>query len=420
MLDFQNENNKFYKEKGEKKGKYFDYRIFIMKKNFLNNDKIFPKINNNINSIKNNTNILLGIKKDKKKLNYSSYDIKMKKNNQKNNNIIIKLNRTNSLNNKNEISTHSKNILKNIYKNINYIKNSTHDIVKMNGLYLEKINKNNKNEDLKNYLNKSTNNLSLNLTSSKYEKTLSSIISKNLIKNFSYVNDNYRNQLNNAFLKFNPKVHYENLYYLQQVDSNVKNDILELRKTIDEDIKEITNHHYFKKLYEKIYNKNRNFKNNNNKTFEKGNKLLEEQFNLKYIYNEKIKKNEKKKKIKEKKEKLEEMEILKKSFEILINKIDNKEINKLIDKNILNYIINNYNMENIKDNKNKIINVNYKEFIDKMVELKIKNLNKLYNNKEIEIKTKFNDSLINFNKKIKNLKDNFIEEINFDIDNIKK
>ena len=114
------------------------------------------------------------------------------------------------------------------------------------------------------------------------------------------------------------------------------------------------------------------------------------------------------------------MEILKKSFEILINKIDNKEINKLIDKNILNYIINNYNMENIKDNKNKIINVNYKEFIDKMVELKIKNLNKLYNNKEIEIKTKFNDSLINFNKKIKNLKDNFIEEINFDIDNIKK
>ena len=118
------------------------------------------------------------------------------------------------------------------------------------------------------------------------------------------MNDNYRNQLNNAFLKFNPKVHYENLYYLQQVDSNVKNDILELRKTIDEDIKEITNHHYFKKLYEKIYNKNRNFKNNNNKTFEKGNKLLEEQFNLKYIYNEKIKKNEKKIKKNEKKKKL--------------------------------------------------------------------------------------------------------------------
>ena len=111
---------------------------------------------------------------------------------------------------------------------------------------------------------------------------------------------------------------------------------------------------------------------------------------------------------------------LKKSFEILINKIDDKEINKLIDKNILNYIINNYNMENIKDNKNKILNVNYKEFIDKMVELKIKNLNKLYKNKEIENKTKFNDLLINFNKKIKNLKDNFIEEINFDIDNIKK
>ena len=114
------------------------------------------------------------------------------------------------------------------------------------------------------------------------------------------------------------------------------------------------------------------------------------------------------------------MELLKKSSEILINKIDDKEINKLIDKNILNYIINNYNMENIKDNKNKILNVNYKEFIDKMVELKIKNLNKLYKNKEIENKTKFNDLLINFNKKIKNLKDNFIEEINFDIDNIKK
>ena len=114
------------------------------------------------------------------------------------------------------------------------------------------------------------------------------------------------------------------------------------------------------------------------------------------------------------------MELLKKSFEILINKIDDKEINKLIDKNILNYIINNYNMENIKVNKNKIINVNYKEFIDKMVELKIKKLNKLYKNKEIENKTKFNDLLINFNKKIKNLKDNFIEEINFDIDNIKK
>jgi len=417
MIDFQNENNK---EKFDK-NKFFDYRIFIMKKNFFNNDKIFPKINNNLYSIKNNTNIILGINKEKKKINYSFFDIKMK-NKQKNNNTKIKLNRNNSINNKNEISTHSKNILKNIYKNINYIKNSTHDIVKMNGLYLEKINKNNKTDDFKNYLNKSSNNLSLNLTSSKNEKTLSSIISKNLIKNFSYVNDNYRNQLNNAFLKFNPKVHYENLYYLQQVDPNVKNDILELRKTIDEDIKEITNHHYFKKLYEKIYNKNRNFKNNNNKTFEKGNKILDEKFNLKYIYNEKIKKNEKKKKIKEKKEKEEEMELLKKSFEILINKIDDEEINKLIDKNILNYIINNYNIENIKDkkNKNKILNINYKEFIDKMVELKIKNLNKLYNNKEIEIKTKFNDAFINFNKKVKNIKENFIKEINIDIDNIKK
>jgi len=65
MLNFNDEENKFSREKIEKKNKFFDYRIYTMKKKFYNNDKIFSKINNNMNSIKNNTNILLGIKKIK-------------------------------------------------------------------------------------------------------------------------------------------------------------------------------------------------------------------------------------------------------------------------------------------------------------------------------------------------------------------
>lgn len=85
------------------------------------------------------------------------------------------------------------------------------------------------------------------------------------IHNFDYVNDNFRKQLNKAFLLFNPLIHLENLYRLQKADPSIKDDINKLREIVNEDLKEVTDKQYYKKKYQELIKKSR-AKNRKNET----------------------------------------------------------------------------------------------------------------------------------------------------------
>ena len=173
-----------------------------------------------------------------------------------------------------DVSPYSKTILLKIGGYMKKIKQSILDITKMNGLYLEdKLNLTNKHLN-KNSTLSQTNFQRKKLKTNKTNKT-NSVIVKNLkkktkskselsekdddgfyggrskkddyLKNFLYVNDNYRKQLNCAFLKYNPISHLENLKILAQADPILYQDINNVKNEVDDSIKQITEKVYRKK-----------------------------------------------------------------------------------------------------------------------------------------------------------------------------
>ncbi len=127
------------------------------------------------------------------------------------------------------------------------MREKTQNIMKMNGLYLE------------DFLHKNQSYCQVLPEEKKEDNSLPQIEQKQklYIHNFDYVNDNFRKQLNKAFLLFNPLIHLENLYMLQKADPSIKDDINKLRESVNEDLKEVTDKTYYKKKYEALIKKNR-------------------------------------------------------------------------------------------------------------------------------------------------------------------
>ena len=190
------------------------------------------------------------------------------------------------------ISKGAKKIISKIGRNIGKIKNSITDITKMNGLYLEQqarktlstyrlqrnnleklnLKKENLLENLTNRgksLNNKENEVNYNKTQriDGYHKIrklniLNEINNKNkeieknkkekYMKNFLFVNDIYRKQLNLAFLKYNPEKHLENLKFLVEAEPLIRRDISTIKKEVEEDIKLRCYKNHFKKKYELI------------------------------------------------------------------------------------------------------------------------------------------------------------------------
>ena len=171
-----------------------------------------------------------------------------KESNAKPNYIRREMNRSSSSKLMEEVSKKSKIILLKIGKHVKKIKQSMTDITKMNGLYLDekakkknnnkkgiipKLRKNkstediNKNKTFTDNLNKFKNNLNYSDNEDEDNKLNQNKKTKkeNYVKNFVYVNDNYRKQLNFAFLKYNPQAHLDNLKILVQADPSIRKDI---------------------------------------------------------------------------------------------------------------------------------------------------------------------------------------------------
>ena len=188
------------------------------------------------------------------------------------------------------LSKNVQKMLKKISKNVDHIKNSIIDITKMNGLYLEdrakktffrthqvnngSLNFNNKNNseldikrmkaikkmnfrktqsDLnirgnKNYLNNNEENNNKDNNSNK-DNNQKDQKKDDYTKNFVYVNDNYRRQLNFAFLKYNADQHLENIKFLVQADPDIREDINNIVQEVQNDIEWKCDKKHFAKKY---------------------------------------------------------------------------------------------------------------------------------------------------------------------------
>ena len=135
---------------------------------------------------------------------------------------------------------------------------STEELKKLNALFLietsKKINKTNLQSQ---NLPKINNNQSINQETKDEQLIEENEKNKKNNKkskpiNFTYINDNYRKQLNRAFMNFNPIIHLGNLNLLRKADPSINEDIQKLEKHIDDDLKTIIDPYYYKHQYEKL------------------------------------------------------------------------------------------------------------------------------------------------------------------------
>ena len=205
------------------------------------------------------------------------------------------------------LSDNVKKILKKIGKNVNHIKQSILDITKMNGLYLEeaakktffkksqrnssflKDNKNNsaldfnfrKRESLKKLdFRKSQSDINIRgnpnktFTNNRLDNSQTQDKKHDHSQNFVKVNDNYRRQLNFAFLKYNADQHLENIKFLVQADPSLRDDINNIIQEVQNDIEWKCDKKHFAKKYLNLkerYERIRNIRLLNEKEKEKEN-----------------------------------------------------------------------------------------------------------------------------------------------------
>ena len=375
------------------------------------------------------------------------------------------------------ISDNARIILTKIGRNINKIKNSMTDITKMNGLYMEKnarktfnafssskrkknldklnlkneflldniiSEEHNKKNDVDNII-KDKKNMTFGQNINNKNKNLSMLNNINseknnkddYIENFLFVNDNYRNQLNLAFLKFNANKHLKNIKTLVQIDPLIRENIVKINDEINEDIKFRCDKAHFRKKYESIKKKfarsnsvqntpKMKFVNNKNqKPFPNINKKSSKKIiifsplssNKSLNIFEKFKKEERNKYEFSKDEKIEEMKCMLKASSEINNLIENENISKKIDLYKTNYETHLRLNELYNINSDEVLKKDYfekekKKIVDKLGHIYQLKIEKNKREKENKIKTKINYDNDNLNKKFIEDKNEAIDEIN--------
>ena len=330
-----------------------------------------------------------------------------------------------------EVSPYAKTILLKIGKNIKKMKQSITDITKMNGLYLEEkakktFNQNSKKKIKKIKIRRSNSDIG-NKTFNNYEYLKDK--KENYVKNFVYVNDNYRKQLNFAFLKFNPVSHLDNLKILVKADPCIKKDISKINQEIEEDIKWKCDKYHFQKKYLYLLAKNersrsiqrmqeiKNKENESNKDTifprindnkkHKTNKKLKSQKSVSSIYKkvnlfEKLNKKEMQKLNAQKEQTQEEIHHMLDASKEIDNLIQNENINNKIDMFKTDYAKQMYCYRGQNSESDNLLEKDY--FMDekkKIVE-KIGNVYSFYMNKTANEKEKiFKGKIINENEKFR-------------------
>ena len=316
-----------------KKRKLYEIKIYTQQEN-LKDEHIIGKIKRNQEDILNYAEVL----------NEEENNLKKKKHLKKKSKEIDEL----SEKTEKKLSDKSSKIINDVNRIISNMNESTEELKKLNALFLIGTSKK---------INKTNNIQSENLEELKYSKEIKDekLIEedeKNKLENkkkkpfnFTYINDNYRKQLNRAFMNFNPIIHLGNLNLLRKADPSINEDIEKLEKHIDEDLKSIIDPYYYKHQYEKLLKEHE-------KSRKRMNTAPTENYN--YTYNPSLTTNSnktnnsiavyRKRKIKNKLE-------IKRKFpdkELRLKELKNmddclKQISKSINENNINNYYNNYN-----------------------------------------------------------------------------
>ena len=382
--------------------------------NIINTSKIWKKINeSNMDSIINK------IKNMQSKVNYSYHQLLNDNNNKDSYNKILNNSSEEIRDDKkkktiDKISPIAKKFLQKAKNNINDLNKSTLEIVKLNYLYYLNKPTNNLNKSCdgkstkkmnraKSYINKNENNLLKNLNN------------KSLIKNFEYINNSYHKQMNNAFMKYKPTSHLNNMKILLEAVPSFREDILKVKDEVENDIKFKCDKYKFKNKYLNYMTKRTLLSLNKPKlkdTFKsKNNKNINEKICL-----PKIKLDDKNNKLslpllfinKLKRKKGQNFTILKQNKINEINKLISISgyINDLIEKDAIEnkmkkYIEDYNNIKYVPENKIDLNKIDYfrneKNTIDKKLESFY--LNKYFNTidqKEKNLYTKLNLELDSF------------------------
>lgn len=368
------------------------------------------------------------------------------------------------------VSPKSRSILLKIGKHIRKIKRSISDITKMNGLYLEqnarntfRLNNNDKNKTLSklNFKNKqidellkSDNNDKLNIffnndnSKDNNRDNNASYLSDNediygekhkkedFVKNFMYVNDNYRTQLNCAFLKYNPISHLENLKILIQADPSIRKDISKIKEEVEEDIKWKCDKFHFRKKYLNFIAKNprSNSVTPTSKIIQKKGKekilpnILRKKYQKQKMFSpqnskaktlnffDKIRNRENQKIFVHKEQKIEEINHILRATKEIDNLIKNENINDKIDLYRTDYANKMYyNYRDEKSNNDSLLNKDYflddkKKVVSKIGDLYCFQIARNANEKEKKLKGKIKNENDQLNKKIIDGKRNTMEE----------
>ena len=347
-----------------------------------------------------------------------------------------------------EVSPYAKTILLKIGKNIKKMKQSITDITKMNGLYLEEkakkaFNQNSKKKIKKIKIKRSNSDIfSGNKT---FNNEHLNDKKDNYVKNFVYVNDNYRKQLNFAFLKFNPVSHLDNLKILVQADPYIKKDISKINQEIEEDIKWKCDKYHFQKKYLYLLAKNersrsiqrmqeiKNKENENNKDVifprindskknNKNSKKMKSQKSVSSIYKqvnlfEKLNKKEMQRLNAQKEQTQEEINHMLVASKEIGNLIQNDNINNKIDMFKTDYAKQTYySKRNNAENEN-LLEKDYfldekKKIVDKIGNVYSFQMNKTVNEKEKLFKGRITNENEKLRKKLIDGKRNTMNEFN--------
>jgi hypothetical protein len=275
-------------------------------------------------------------------------------------------------------------------------------------------------------------------------------------KNFVYVNDNYRRQLNFAFLKYNADQHLENIKFLVQADPSIRDDINNIIQEVQNDIEwKCDKKHFAKKYlnlkerYERIRNirllnekekenqkekkgeienlkenllpkikNNKNLKNKTNtKTFRQkslGNIYHKLNYGIKFNKKELNKLNAQKEQTKEE---INHMLIASKEID---NFIQDENINNKIDMFKTDYarqMYGFYQQNDSNNSKNNILEKDYfleqkENIVDKIGNVFSFKMDKTVNEQEKMFKGKIYDEAKKFRKRIVDGKKNALDEFN--------
>ena len=222
----------------------------------LYSDGIVPKIKHHKRVVGNSLKGLMGDDDDEKN------KLKLKKRKE-----LKELQNSKSYNNQSHMSDTAKQLSEKINFQVLKIKKSQDDLTALNALYLDNkifFNKeiNNKNNNRYNDNNNMNNNSINNNSIGKEEKKedisnySKGIGQKKYRNNFDFMANSYRKQLNGAFSKYNPDKYLNNLKTLIQASPTLRDEVSNLKKEIEVDIKNITDKYKLQKKYQQFLQKN--------------------------------------------------------------------------------------------------------------------------------------------------------------------